>query len=281
MNRDDISTQEKLNELRLDILNPNSEGINFILVEGLSDIKLFRKLFSEEKCKVEIMPHCGKAELEKGVTDLIQFYPLIIGICDADFEHLNEVPYTKPHLFLTDYHDIEMTMIAQSVVLNALFCEFTHIPKNQHNQIKEDLLQSINMIGFLKWLNNKENLKLNFSKVGFQDLVCFETFTIDFSAYLKRVLFKSPNAKIQDIVLINQKITQLKQSAPDLMQLTNGHDLFCIFNKYFREKEKLKGCSDEHISRACRMTFNFESFKNTNLYQNLIIWAEQNQTELF
>ena len=49
MNKADITYQDKLNELRLDISHPNSSGINFVFVEGDTDIRLFRKLgFNEE-----------------------------------------------------------------------------------------------------------------------------------------------------------------------------------------------------------------------------------------
>ena len=63
MTRRDISYQDKLNELRLDISHPNSQGINFIFVEGESDIRLFRKLFDEEKCKIENIPR-GNPKLD-------------------------------------------------------------------------------------------------------------------------------------------------------------------------------------------------------------------------
>lgn len=43
MKREDITYDEKINGLRLDISHPNSNGVNFIFVEGESDIRLFRK----------------------------------------------------------------------------------------------------------------------------------------------------------------------------------------------------------------------------------------------
>jgi len=45
MRKKDITFQEKFNELRLDISHPNSKGKTFVLVEGDSDIRLFRKFF--------------------------------------------------------------------------------------------------------------------------------------------------------------------------------------------------------------------------------------------
>ena len=63
MKKADISYQEKLNELRLDISHPNSNGISFILLEGDTHIRLFRKLFNLNNCKVENIPG-GNKKLE-------------------------------------------------------------------------------------------------------------------------------------------------------------------------------------------------------------------------
>lgn len=280
MKKEDITFQDKLNELRLDISHPNSKGINFIFVEGAKDIIFFRKFFNPDKCKVENIPG-GKIKLEECVSDLIKIYPFIIGIRDADFIHLNGGEYLKANVFLTDFHDIEITMLAQDSVLNSLLFEFTNDPKERHLQFRDNMLKAIEMVGYLKWLNDKENLVLKFSSSGFQDLVLFANFEINFNQYLQRVLVKSTNAKIKDKKVINKKISELIKLKPDLMQLTNGHDLLTIFAKYFREKTTRKGFSDEKIVSALRMTFSFEYFKKTNLYDNLNAWSIHHKTELF
>ena len=43
MTSKDITYQDKLNELRLDTSHPNSTGLVFILLEGESDIRLFKQ----------------------------------------------------------------------------------------------------------------------------------------------------------------------------------------------------------------------------------------------
>ena len=111
MNRQEVTYQEKLNQIRMDLNHPNTQGKVFVLVEGESDIRLYRKLFNDAICKVEIVPG-GNVKLESCVADISSSYPLAIGIRDADFIHLSSEAYNKVNMFLTDYHDIEMTMIA-------------------------------------------------------------------------------------------------------------------------------------------------------------------------
>jgi len=279
MKRTDITYQDKLNELMLDIPHPNSKGINFIFVEGDSDIKLFRKLFDLEKCKVEYIPG-GNAKLEECVSILSEKSSLVIGIRDADFMYLDDEPYLKTNMFLTDCHDIEMTMLNQELVLNSLLFEFTDYSKENHLTFRNDIMKSIELMSYLKWLNILEELEFNFS-FGFQDLVSFEDFSIDFSEYLKRIFSKSGNAQIKDNVIIREKISNLMTLEPNMMQLTNGHDLLNTFAKYFRERTGHKGLRGEDIARALRMVFTFEHFQDTKLYEALKKWSLDNDSSIF
>jgi hypothetical protein len=279
MKKADISYQEKLNELRLDISHPNSNGISFILLEGDTDIRLFRKLFNLNNCKVENIPG-GNKKLEECVQTLVNIYPLIIGIRDADFIRINEAEYLLNNMFLTDLHDIEMTMLNFEPILNAIVFEYSNLDKSQHLAFKNKLLEVIKHISYLKLLNDKENLELTFSS-GFQDLISFANQKIDLDQYLDRVVAKSPNALIKDKEILKAKIDTIEQQDPDLLQITNGHDLINSFAKYFREEEKRNGLSGDNLEATLRMLFNIEFFSQTNLYQQLDNWKNQNNVQIF
>ncbi len=279
MTRQDITYQDKLNELRLDVTHPNSSGVNFILVEGDSDIRLFRKLFDIEKCKIENIPG-GKNKLEECVDTLITIYPLVVGIRDTDFLNLNNVNYNKPNMFLTDKHDIETTILSDEDVLNTLVVEFSDKPKSEHLDLRNDIIESIKMIGYLKWLNSIENLELKF-ECGFYDLVSFANLNIDFDTYFMRVLSKSPNAQITNIDIIKSKITQLEARNPDMLHLTNGHDLIKTFANYFKNVSGINGVSDENIASILRISFNKQQMEKTNLFTELKMWCNNNNTAIF
>lgn len=277
MGPDNLTYQDKLNQLILDISHPKSRGKNFVLVEGDSDIRLFRKFFDLDKCKVEHILG-GNGKLEDCVAELVNTYSLIIGIRDADFQHLSTTPYSKSNMLLTDYHDIEMMMLAEDTVLSALIFECTDIPKTDHINFRNKVIKTIEKISYLKWLNDRENIRLKFKNVGFQNLI--SNFNIDFSQYLSRVLSNSNNATLKDEAAILQKMSDLVTLNPDLLQLTNGHDTLQTFSQIFREKGN-KGISDKDIARSFRMTYTIAHFRKTNLYEALNDWANQNNTELF
>jgi hypothetical protein len=264
MKKQDITYLDKLNELRLDLSHPNSKGMCFVLLEGETDIRLFRKVFNLLNCKVENIPG-GKPKLEMAVSELLKTYELVIGLRDADFINLDTVLYSSINMFLTDFHDIEMSIINEDDVLSAIIFEFTNIPFANHSLLREQIITSIEKISLLKWLNDIEDLKIVFDKTGFQDLVSFENFRIDFEQYFARLLSKSFNAKITDINTINLKITNLKALNPHPYQLCNGHDFIKNFAQFIREKGKAKSINDELISSILRIKFTKEKFYKTNL----------------
>lgn len=280
MQKKDITYQEKYNELRLDISHPNNRKQTFVLVEGDSDIRLFRKFFNLDNCNVECIPG-GKFKLEECVGELSQKHALIMGIRDADFCHLAEEKYSKKNMFLTDYHDIEITMLAQEDILSAFLFEYLpDLKKAEHAILLQHLMNTISIIGYLKWLSEEEKMEFSF-EVGFDDLMKFEKQTIDVEKYIQRVVGKSANAKIKDFSTIVEKIEKLSAKQINLFHLTNGHDLLKTFARYFREKAARKGLSAEILESTLRISFNLENYKKTELFKQTASWAESQNVKMY
>ena len=168
MRKQDITYQDKLNELRLDISHPNSRGLVFILVEGKTDIRLFRKLFDLSHCKVESIPG-GNPKVEDCVYELTRPNRLILGIRDADFINLMAShSYPKDNIHITDLHDIEMMIVFEDEALKSVSFEYLGISEAENANVRLRILKSIEMVSYLKWLNSQEDLKLvNSNQVAF------------------------------------------------------------------------------------------------------------------
>ncbi|MGB1206370.1 MAG: hypothetical protein ACPG5B_12020 [Chitinophagales bacterium] len=279
MERKDITYQDKLDELKMFFDDDKSKEQVLIFVEGPSDVRLFRKFFDDEKCNVEYIPE-GKTKLENCMSILLNFSPLLVGIRDADFLHLETAEYQVTNIFLTDFHDTEMTILAQGKVWNALFYEYSNLAKAEQLETKENLLKTIADVSYLRWLNDIENLELKF-KAGFVSLMDFDNHTINFSEYFRRTLGKSPNAILTDINVIQEKITALKTQNPDLLQLTNGHDFLKTLAEYLREKYGNKGLSEAILASSLRIRFDFQTFQQTALFQQLNDWAVTNNVVIW
>jgi hypothetical protein len=279
MKQQDITYQDKLNELRLDISHPNNNGLAFVLLEGKSDIRLFRKLFNSEKCKVENIPG-GCPKLEECVSVLVNIYPLIIGIRDADFVHLRNESYSKTNIFLTDYHDMEMMLISEDEVFSAFSFEYTSLSQDEHEEARNSIFTTIEQVSLLKWLNEKEHLGYQI-EVGFQDLISFRKLEIDFEQYFTRVLAKSPNALLIDLSIIKQKLQSLKETHPDPFQICNGHDFVKALSKYVMETGDGRTVKDEIISSSLRMAYTLEHYKMTKLFATTKSWSDNNNCHLY
>lgn len=279
MTKNDVSYQDKLNELRLDVTHPNSNDIIFILLEGESDIRLFRKLFNLNKTKVENIPG-GKFKLEECIEELSLIYKLIFGIRDADFDHLNNKKIVKKNVILTDKHDMEMCILYEDEVLHSLVHEFSNYPKDKHFEIRDSVIKTLNEINLLKWLNDIENLELNFV-AGFIDLLNFEKETVNFDEYFNRVLQKSPNAKITDLHEIKSKIKILEQKNPDKFQITNGHDFILAISVYFKNYGDTRNINSKLIQSFIRGTYNSTLYFRTNLYIETVSWCKLNNCVIY
>lgn len=205
---------------------------------------------------------------------------MIVGIRDSDFLQIINPEYAKRNMFLTDQHDIETTMLNFKPVLNALVFEYSSKTEDQHEQLRNQLMDIILSLSCLKFINVRDSIGLNFSS-GFQDLISFANDTFDLKQYIIRVLGKSEEATITDFPTIVQMVNDVRESNPHKLQITNGHDLLNVFAKYFREVEGRNGIKGEHLETSIRMVFTKEMFKETWLYYNLNEWQHANETELF
>ncbi|TAF73347.1 MAG: hypothetical protein EAZ53_12830 [Bacteroidetes bacterium] len=281
MNQDkDITYQYKFDELRLAITHPHSLKIAYVLVEGSSDERLFRKLFNSDYCKVEWVPG-GNPKLELCVNDLLPFHNLIFGIRDADFINLNKIDYTKQNIFLTDLHDIEMSMIAENEVFSAVLHEYLPIlPKNKHQEVRNDVFKILEKLSLLKWLNDIEFLELPF-EFGFQDLISINNMEIEFEKYITRLNSELKKVGKQPIELSFEKLENLKKSKPDIFQLTNGHDFLKTLSEFLRKRGNAKDLKYDDLASNFRINYSISHFNRTQLYNKIKEWEVSNSCVLF
>lgn len=275
MNKSDYTNSDKLTELRLDMSHPKSEGIVFVLLEGDSDVRFYRKIFRQNACKIEEVPG-GKMQLEAILSELNTVFTLIIGIRDADFLHLEAKSSPLSNLFLTDYHDLEILLFNSDTAFSAVIHEFVPI-KNQekHANLKVKLLNTLTFLSYLRWYNERNNGELNFKGLNLGDIFDVKDLTIDTTLLLGKIQNLSPNITINNEV-ISTEIDAIKRENHDVLQLTNGHDLMKIIAAYFSSFNK-KGISDKDVEMHLRIAFSLEDFKNTQLYKNTYDWAAINK----
>jgi len=283
---DDLAS--KLVEIRLSITHPQNTNKVFVLLEGKTDIKLFRKLFSRD-C-VDTTALNGKSKLVQALEILVaEGYLQVIGIKDADFDHLDNTPQNN-NLFVTDYHDMEIEMI-ESNALDSVIHEFSS--ENCHNlflnNMKGIIYDVAENIGYTRWIHEIENNEngryiLRFEGLNYNDFIDVKSCDLkfDLDLFLTNIITHSTNCPLSKEDLIH-KIDALKVYSVNKRQLCNGHDLTKLISMIFstRENSDKRNINQEKIEEAFRLSFHFDDFKQTNLFQNLNLWCQTNDYQIF
>ncbi len=265
--------EPKLVEIKLSIRHPQNENKVFILLEGDTDIKLFRNIFSHNYTDtIEVK---GKDKVIEGLNNLIEDgYKNIIGIADADFDNLEEIAYNN-NLFITDYHDMEIQMIETEAFYSTINeysngeC-YAFLSEN----LKENIYDIAIKIGYIRWYSHKNNGLFNFKRIKLNNLVSYLDCQVsfDFDKLIELLI-----EQIDYDINIQDEIDSLKLISIDSLQICNGHDMTLLMAQYFSRGNINK----DKIEESLRLSYTFSYFKTTNLFNNLNIWADSNYYQVF
>jgi hypothetical protein len=234
---------------------PKTTGRVAILVEGPDDEKVYRKFFDSAITQAFVCR--GKSDLQKALLELLVKTNQVIGIRDADFCNLENIKPENAHLFFTDYHDIEMTMLYFEEIRRNLFSEYGDWDKM--DAVWESIIEKASFIAYVRWFNDKNDFRLFFD--GF--------FNTRDNNNEKQVLLDKLNnrsyKKREPITIetIDDFITTYKTD--DVFNLCNGHDVGALLENTFKINKR-------PFFSVLRLCFHLNHFKQTRLYDNLLSW---------
>jgi len=285
----DISNElnTKLNELRLFKNHPSMREKVFVLLEGNTDVKFFRNIFNITTTNINRIN--GKEKIIKALQILQnEGFIKIIGIKDADFDHLENIIYDDINIFLTDYADIEIHMI-ESSAFQSLINEFSS--ENCYEEflsvLKEKIYNKALLIGYLRWFNeryfkDKNCYILRFEGLNFNSFI--EVSNCDFSINEENLLLEiisHSNCQLTKEEL-EEQISHLKFISNNHLQICNGHDIAKILAYLFnhRNNSEKTNIKQDRIEEALRLSYNISNFQQTNLYKDLSIWEKQHNIKI-
>lgn len=263
--------------IRQQLRHPSGADKIWIIVEGIDDYKLFSKLIDGPYVRFEFNPNgWGKIRLLRAVSELLKETDRILGISDADFLHLEGRKETARNIFVTDFHDPEMMIIASDNAYFSVAAEYLSGKKDIWS-LRENLLKSTDFIGGLRWINESENLELNFRNLGLGDFYDGKAFVLDEDKFLYAVMRRSPERKRE--VSKDNVIAKIK-GISDFLNLCNGHDFQKAFALCINAVSK-KGVKHEEIAKAFRIAYRFEDFQESDLYRQLKECSDRQSWSLF
>ena len=276
-----LDENSTINTIRLELRHPIGKNYLWILVEGETDQKLYAKLINGGNTKVERV-HGGVEQLRKAISILILETNQILGIRDADFLHLDNKQETIDCLFLTDAHDGEMMLLSCDTAFESIVAEYLPDKRVDFKNFRHKLLVSLEFLSGIRWLNNTENLELNFKGIGLDNFYDAIELTLNKIKCIQEIENRSTTKKRS----IQQEEIDLKISdISDYYNLCNGHDVEKAFAQHVtivnKSVRNTKGIKDTDIGKALRIAYRKEDFKTTNLYAILRNWEVQTGYVLF
>jgi hypothetical protein len=270
-----LNENDTVGEIRQSRRHPTGKNYIWVLVEGITDQKLYAKLIDGQNTKVE-MVHGGVEKLREVLSILNQETQQVLGIRDADFLHLENKQEIIENLFLTDVHDSEMMMLSCDKAFEAIVAEYIPFKRKKFSDLRAEILISLSFLSGIRWINAIECLELNF-KSGLAKFYNSESLLIDKQKCIIEIEKCSPNKKRSlDIVEIDSKTS----TVTDYYNLCNGHDFESAFALHVT-KITTNSIKDKNVGEALRLSYRKEDFALTALYASLKNWEQQTGYCLF
>lgn len=263
--------------IRQNIQHPNHRDV-IIVVEGEDDEKALKKFFNMQVVEFLCAGNCLKVKNSMRIvsTDK-QLKDCVIGIKDADFDHINKISHNIANLMITDTHDMETMMLTQKVCKK--ICLETI--NKEYPELSTEAMKALKNISYLRYYNDKIILRRGSVNDGitFKGIVIAQVASnsqpVSVQSVLQHVKAKGNLNKTSfpDLNTMNRFIQQNPIDDGELLLFTNGHDLvYAIRDILHSEDQTARAYNDKYITTMIRIGYAKEEFEKTKLYKSIDNW---------
>ena len=264
--------------IRENIQHPNHRDV-IIVVEGEDDEKALKKFFNMQAVEFLCAGNYLKVKNSMCIVSTDeQLKDCVIGIKDADFDHINKISHNIANLMITDTHDMETLMLTPKVCKRICW----ETIKQEYPNLSFDAMTSLKNLSYLRYYNDEIIIKrgsdkdgISFKKTKICNLIPNNQ-PVSVEDVLKHVRFSSGNSNktsFPDLNTMNQFIQENPIDDGDLILFTNGHDLVSAIRNILHSKAtKAKEYSEIAIAALIRAYFSKEEFEKTKLYKSIDNW---------
>ena len=269
----------------------------YLYVEGGTDESFWKKFIDTNLVHICV---CHGCEI---VIQTIQLHQQAnvkkyLGVIDKDFRDILGTMPMNHDIVVSDCHDIEMMMYSSDAYRNMLLSIDCHNKLGEYEAKHGSILQYVigltNIIGYAKLASKKKGGILEFRRGKDFELVVpkYEGMMDADGNYvgddrLARIInaFSSQNAKLPRVT--DNQIVELMhremENPIDDMMLSNGHDVSYLMPYVLRRKCRFRraGLDTDMIDSILMAAYSREMFHNTNLYQSMVAWCEDTDSDLW
>lgn len=256
----------------------------FLLVEGDTDARVFRRFIDSDNCNIV---HAGGKEKALDALTILEKdnFQGILVIVDSDFWRLDGIKPGSMNLLLTDTHDLETMILSTPEVIEKALSEFgsTRDLKKLPQSVINMVLANALPIGYFRWLSSplKDNLGLTFKNLPFEDIVDEDRakFHVAIEKLIRTVKKNSNNVELDEKKVKARIEELLKNKNHDPWQVCSGHDMVQLFTIGFCfvfGNRHAKGLTAEILERTLRMAYEYTYFRLTRLHSAVEDWEKKN-----
>lgn len=267
----------KISEMKMILSTDANKNKCILLVEGSDDRKFYGRFINDTNIVIDVLGSCYYMPniLSLSLED-IKLKNKVIGIKDADFDHITRKVFDQTNLFITDTHDWETMVMTRELERKVSIEELERHEYGLFDQV----LTHLENYSYIKLYNETEILGKNLDGILFQS-INFSSFydgekSCELMSCLKAVKAYGNNERLPHFPT-EQDIEKTKAKYPflDGRQLTCGHD---VINGIIRRFNKLQGhCSTvgyKNLELIFRVSYTKKEFETTQLYQDIDNWAK-------
>ena len=277
-------------------MDSDFNGVYFY-VEGESDESFWKKFVDTDNVKLCVCHGC-EVVIQTIETHQQAQVKKFLGVIDRDFRDILGTMPSNHDIVVTDCHDIEMMMYDSDAYRNLILSIDRQNKLGEYESKNGSILQYVillaNKIGYAKLASKKEGNVLEFRREKNCELVVpkYEGMLDVAGQYqgderLARIInvFSSQNRKLPKLTdnqIIELMHREMKNEI-DGMILSNGHDVSYLIPHVLRKKCRFNksGLDKSMIDTILMAAYSREMFYKTNLYQSIVAWCKDTESELW
>jgi hypothetical protein len=262
------------------MMRPQHKG-SILVLEGPTDIKLFKELTSRKDCM--IFRSNGKGNTLKIIQKLEEdHFSGALAIVDADFWLVDQIEPSSVNILVTDTTDVE-SMIIFSDAFERVLEQFTSFDGNQEVKISilRSLVSAALPIGLFRLLSmpNHQNFQLNFKELEYEKFINFKNLEINLEKMINFIKTRSRNSKVSTSKTRGFLKKMIEQGFNET-EICTGEDLLKIFGLWLLcdlGNRQGKQITFDTLSASLYLAYNTNYFQLSSLYSNIKKWEDSNR----
>lgn len=248
----------------------------FLIFEGGSDIRRFKKFFIERNC--EFVNAYGRENVEGAIEIEENNGSLdVLGFVDADFDEIIGNSAADDNIIVSKYHDFDLVVCSTSAI--SRFLDAVAMPGRVEEcggvrQCVEHIMRALLPLSAARFASVRYGMGYSFSSIEHAEF--FDGMAIDVDTMVDALCWgrlSTPEHKAE----LKERVAQFAQSQIDIWQVTNGHDLMAAIGVALRNRlanHAISQTSRGVIESRLSHTFNAADFDDAGLRERIAAWEQ-------